>query len=114
MAVFHPSLPSGGGKLRIPNNSRHPILIPKHEHFCQVRVTASEWSQRTSTTYHSSRLHTETDYTQPSSTDLQLDPDGPLTASQKDDFATVLLEYDEVLDSSFIGTTDTQCLSRVL
>ena len=83
----HPNIIQAvGGKLRLVNDTKEPLLIRKKDHFCQARLTVSDHSQEPS------KIRTSSSPPKITAPDLfpvesvRMDPDGLLSASGKASF----------------------------
>ena len=99
-------LHSVSNKIRVPNYTVEPLVLKRHDHFCQIRTvnsvdcshcendpTANDPFFKKSTV-KSDRNHSAT---------VNVDPDNILPPDTKQKFYNTLLEYDEVFNPNFPG-----------
>ncbi|CAH3027373.1 unnamed protein product, partial [Porites evermanni] len=92
-----------GGKLRLVNDTKEPLLIRKKDHFCQARLTVSDHSQEPS------KIRTSSSPPKITAPDLfpvesvRMDPDGLLSASGKASFMSLPREFQVVFDPRILG-----------
>ncbi len=90
-----------GGKVRIPNNTHDPVVLRKHEHFCQVSPVYSpgEPSDMLSQPNNTSNAAPTSAFSHL----VKVDPDAMLSENMRNQFLSVTLEYDNVFDANFVG-----------
>ena len=99
------------GKIRIPNNSKEPILISKNAHVCNILPQVdidymSDKSANSASVKKTSPQATSDKSSHPKSikksspysTSVQVDPDNLLSESDKSSFRSLVTRYDEVFN----------------
>ena len=92
-----------GGKLRLINDTKDPLLIRKNDHFCQARLTVPDPVLDPPTIQIPLAPPKSTTSLPSSAESISVDPDGLLTPSQKASFTSLLKGFEAVFDSRIPG-----------
>ena len=99
-----PSLVSSvAGRVRIPNLTREPQVIRRHEHFCQARPVFVPSDANQGLVPRSDRIRSVTDKSSLFSDKVSLDPDNILPVGTRRAFKDLHTEFDEVFNPVFPG-----------
>ena len=92
------------GKIRIVNSTADPIVMKRHEHVCQARLTIDISDNNTTQTSDNVPKSTnkKTQLSNFSST-VSLDPDNILSGKVRQSFESVLTQYDDVFNDKLTG-----------
>ena len=92
-----------GGKLRLFNNTKEPLLVCKNDHLCQARLTVVESPKEPSSTQ---AAEPSPKFTAPLSSpaeSVHVDPDGFLSPAEKAASISLLKEFQLVFDPRIPG-----------
>ncbi|XP_071089210.1 uncharacterized protein [Haliotis cracherodii] len=98
---------SVSGKIRIPNDTKEPLVLKKHEHFCQVQqvftIPNSETEMVDSQSESIPLRQSTTTCKVNCSEQVRIDPDNQFSPDTRNSFHALIKEYDDVFNPHVHG-----------